>query len=202
MIRFVNNNNEIPDYPSSRVVLIDDSLLSEQAVIDRIEIALGAPYEKDNWDGFWDAITDLSWLGCRSIVLVHKALPKLNGWDMKIYLELLYDASSRWDSERNNKEFDVFFLLEDKVRVDFFLPEKFPQPQTKRKRAPATHIGDIFEIPLPNDRKRYMQFILVDSSQLGAWSVRVFKTNYQIGDNPSIEEIVDGPVDFFILEAE
>ena len=47
-----------------------------------------------------------------------------------------------------------------------------------------------------------MQFILVDSSQLGAWSVRVFKTDYQIGDNPSIEEIVDGPVDFFILEAE
>lgn len=43
MIRFVNNINEIPDYPSSRVVLIDDTLLSEQAVIDRIEKALDAP---------------------------------------------------------------------------------------------------------------------------------------------------------------
>ena len=67
MIRFVNNINEIPDYPSSRVVLIDDTLLSEQAVIDRIEKALDASYEKDNWDGFRDAITDLSWLDCSSV---------------------------------------------------------------------------------------------------------------------------------------
>ena len=197
MIRFVNNNNEIPDYPSSRAVLIDDSLLSEQAVIDRIEKALDAPYEKDNWDGFWDAITDLSWLDCSSVVLVHKTLPKLNGWDMKVYLEQLYDASAEWESRGANKAFCVYFLLDDKAKVDFFLPGKFPQPEVKHKRAPATHIGDIFEIPLPRGMKRYMQFVIVDSSQLGAWGVRVFKKEYTTEEKPPVEEIVKDSVDFY-----
>lgn len=198
MIHFVGSIDEIPDYSNSRVVLVDDSLKSEQAVIDRIEKALDASYDKDNWDGLWDAIRDLSWLNSRSIVIVHKSLPALNGWDMKIYLEMLYDASSEWDSEVGDKEFHVFFLLDGKARVDFFLPGKFPHPQVKSKSAPATHIGDIFEIALPYGRKRYMQFILVDSSQLGAWSVRVFKTDYEVGDKPSIEEIVNDHVDFYM----
>ena len=43
-----------------------------------------------------------------------------------------------------------------------------------------------------------MQFILVDSSQLGAWSVRAFKTDYEVGDKPSIEEIVNDHVDFYM----
>ena len=124
MIHFVGSIDEIPDYSNSRVVLIDDSLQSKRAVIDRIEIALDAPYDKDNWDGFMDAIRDLSWLDQRSIVLVHKALPGLNGRDMEIYLELLYDASSEWDSEVGDKEFHVYFRLEDKARVDFFLPRR------------------------------------------------------------------------------
>lgn len=197
MIRFVNNINEIPDYPSSRVVLIDDTLLSEQAVIDRIEKALDAPYEKDNWDGFRDAITDLSWLDCSSVVLVHQSLPKLNGWDMNVYLEQLYDASAEWESRGGSKAFCVYFLLDDKAKVDFFLPGKFPQPEVQHKRAPATHIGDIFEITLPGDRKRYMQFIIVDSSQMGAWGVRVFETDYSMEDKPSVDVIVKDSVDFY-----
>lgn len=198
MFRFVDSIDDILECSKSRVVLIDNSLQSERSVIDKIEKALSAPYDKDNWDGFRDAIGDLSWLECYSIVLVHKSLPKLNGWDMKIYLELIYEASTKWDSAYGDKEFQVFFLLEDKARVDFFLPGKIPQPQVKRKRAPVTHIGDIFKIPLPNDRIRYMQFVHIDSSQLGAWSVRVFKTDYQNGDNPSIEEVVSRPVDFYM----
>ena len=197
MIRFVNNINEIPDYPSSRVVLIDDTFLSEQAVIDRIEKALDAPSEQDTWYCFRDAITDLSWLDCSSVVLVHQSLPKLNGWDMNVYLEQLYDASAEWESRGGNKAFCVYFLLDDKAKVDFFLPGKFPQPEVQHKRAPATHIGDIFEITLPGDRKRYMQFIIVDSSQMGAWGVRVFKTDYSMEDKPSVDVIVKDSVDFY-----
>ena len=75
MISFVNSINEIPDYPSSRVVLIDDTLLSEQAVIDRIEKALDAPYEKDNWDGFRDAITDFrGWIVLLSCLCINPFL--------------------------------------------------------------------------------------------------------------------------------
>ena len=46
MIHFVNNTEDILDHPSSRVVLIDDSLRSERDVIDRIEKALESPYDQ------------------------------------------------------------------------------------------------------------------------------------------------------------
>ena len=50
MIHFVNSIEEIPEYPLSRTILIDDSLQSERDVIDIIEQALDSPYDKDNWD--------------------------------------------------------------------------------------------------------------------------------------------------------
>lgn len=65
-------------------------------------------------------------------------------------------------------------------------------------RAPATHIGDIFEIPLDN-KKRYMQFVVVDSSQLGGWGIRIFKKEYSLEDTPSIENILADEVDFYCL---
>ena len=151
MIRFTDSADSILEYPMSRVILIDASLQSKDAVIDRIEKALEAPYNEDNWDGFRDAITDLSWLVCPSVVLVHKALPKMNAWDLKTYLELLYDVSKEWDSGNCEKGFYVYFSLEDKPQIDFYLPGKRLSPQVKEgRRAPAVHIGDVFEILLPD----------------------------------------------------
>ena len=195
MIRFVNNIEDIPEYPLSRTILIDDSLQSEREVIDIIEQALDSPYDKDNWDGFYEVLRDLQWMKESQVVLIHKSLPSLTSWDLHIYLDILEDIAKPTDS---TKDFEVYFLVDDKEKIDFFLPGKFPQPEVKGKRAPATHIGDIFEIPLPGDRKRYMQFILVDSSQLGAWTVRVFKTDYSIDDQPSIDVILDDRIDFYM----
>lgn len=222
MIHFVNSIEEIPEYPLSRTILIDDSLQSERDVIERIEQALDSPYDKDNWDGFNDVLCDLQWLKESQVVLIHKSLPHLTSRDLRIYLEILESVSSLWaDKDRwlaqhralwclvdeelakpadsyNYIDFQVYFLVDDKEKIDFFLPGKFPQPEVRWKRAPATHIGDIFEIPLPGDRKRYMQFILVDSSQLGAWTVRVFKKEYSIDNQPSIDSIIEDRVDFYM----
>lgn len=221
MISFVNSIEEIPKYSNARVVLIDDSLQSERAVIDWIEKALDSPYDRDNWDGFRDFLHDLQWLKDSRVILIHKSLPSLTAWDLHTYFDLLYEASSLWadkdlwlkrhralwclvDEELlrpadsyNYINFQVYFVVEDKPRIDFFLPGKFPTPKVKYKRAPATHIGDIFEIPLPENRKRYMQFVIVDSSQLGAWGVRVFKKDYATDEMPAIEKIVTDSVDFY-----
>ncbi len=200
MIHFVNSIEEISIPPLSRVVYLDDSLCTEREVIDTIEVAIEAPYEKDNWDGFNDAIVEWDcWLKDVScVVLIHKSLPSLNAWDMNIYLELLSDNSALWEkSEIPHPEFHIYFMLADKARIDFFLPGVFPEPEPVRKRAPATHIGDIFEIPLPDNRKRYMQFVVVDSSCLGAWGVRVFKKEYALEEKPSIDDIVNDKVDFY-----
>lgn len=152
MIRFVNKIEDIPEYPLSRIILIDDSLQSVREVIDRIEQALDAPYDGDNWDGFDEVLRDLQWLKESRVVLIHKSLPRLTSWDLHIYLVILEVVAKPSNS---TIEFDVYFLDDDKERIDFFLPGRFPLPEVKSKRAPATHIGDIFEIPLPGDRKRF-----------------------------------------------
>lgn len=66
-------------------------------------------------------------------------------------------------------------------------------------RTPQTRIGDIFEIPITPLTKRYMQFILVDSSCLGGWCIRVFKREYHADDKPTMEEVISGEVDFYCL---
>ena len=66
-------------------------------------------------------------------------------------------------------------------------------------RTPQPRIGDIFEIPITTQTKRYMQFILVDSSCLGGWCIRVFKKEYHIEDKPSMEDVVSDKVDFYCL---
>lgn len=66
-------------------------------------------------------------------------------------------------------------------------------------RSPATHIGDVFEIPISDTCKRYMQFVIVDSCQLGGWGVRVFKKDYPLDYNPVIDEILNGDIDFYCL---
>lgn len=66
-------------------------------------------------------------------------------------------------------------------------------------RAPQTRVGDIFEIPITPRIKRYMQFILVDSSCLGGWCIRVFKKEYATEDKPDMEDVISDKVDFYCL---
>ena len=72
MIHFVNSIEEIPEYPLSRTILIDDSLQSKRDVIDRIEQALDSPYDKDNWDECNDVLRDMQSLKESKVVLIHK----------------------------------------------------------------------------------------------------------------------------------
>lgn len=65
-------------------------------------------------------------------------------------------------------------------------------------KAPAIHIGDVFEIPLGNC-KRHMQFVVVDSTCLGGWGIRVFKKEYSMVSTPSVDEIVANEIDFYCL---
>ncbi len=161
MIHFVNNIEEIPEYPLSRTILIDDSLQSADEVIDKIEKALDAPYDNDNWDGFWDVLRDLQWLKESQVVLIHKSLPRLPAWNLHIYLDILNDASSLWaDKDRwlkkrrafmcladaelarpansyNYIDFQVYFLADDKAKFEYFLSNEFLPPKAAIGTRPA-----------------------------------------------------------------
>ena len=58
-------------------------------------------------------------------------------------------------------------------------------------------IGDIFEVELIDNKKGYLQFISLDTSQLNSEVVRVFEKRYDKSTKPSLEEIVSSEVQFY-----
>ena len=66
------------------------------------------------------------------------------------------------------------------------------------KRVTATKVGDVFEVKISDHEKKYMQYIVSDLTQLNSDVVRVFSKIYNIQDNPSLEEIINGEVQFYL----
>jgi hypothetical protein len=65
------------------------------------------------------------------------------------------------------------------------------------KRVRNTQIGDIFAVPVNEQEKRYIQYIISDLSQLNSDVIRAFKSIYPIDASPAPEEIVSDEVDFY-----
>jgi hypothetical protein len=68
------------------------------------------------------------------------------------------------------------------------------QPMTSRI---VTKIGDIFEVPLDNGTKKYIQYIANDRTQLNSSVIRAFKTKYALEAQPGMGEITTDVVDFY-----
>ncbi len=70
-----------------------------------------------NWDAFEECIRDYHWLETeRRIVIKHDCLPEIRE-DIKLYLEILYDAVLYWrDVEKRG---DDYSFLKHKFRVVF-----------------------------------------------------------------------------------
>lgn len=54
-------------------------------------------YVTPNWDGFHDWMCDLTWINQSRILLLHDATPHLPRKELKIYLEIMYDAERALD---------------------------------------------------------------------------------------------------------
>jgi hypothetical protein len=58
-------------------------------------------------------------------------------------------------------------------------------------------IGDIFAVYLGNGTKGYVQYIADDMTQLNSRVVRSFKNRYSVTDNPTVDVIVSGEIEFY-----
>lgn len=58
-------------------------------------------------------------------------------------------------------------------------------------------IGDVFGAKITDRKKKYMQYIANDSTQLNSDVVRVFKKSYPIEINPDLSEVINGEVEFY-----
>ena len=53
------------------------------------------------------------------------------------------------------------------------------------KRA-NTRIGDVFSVKMDNNKKKYLQYVISDLTQLNSDVIRVFKTEYPDDKNPNL----------------
>jgi len=60
-----------------------------------------------------------------------------------------------------------------------------------------TKIGDVFSVKINANRKKYLQYIVSDLTQLNSDVIRAFKKTYPIDANPDLSEIVKGEVEFY-----
>ena len=61
--------------------------------------------------------------------------------------------------------------------------------------------GNIFEVMVPNDQKRYFQYVCKDLSQLNGDVIRVFSRSYAMNFSPMAEEIICDEVDCYMHTA-
>ena len=61
----------------------------------------------------------------------------------------------------------------------------------------VTKIGDIFEVPLDDGSKKFIQYVANDQTQLNSSVIRAFKTKYTLDAQPAVDEITKDFVDFY-----
>jgi hypothetical protein len=60
-----------------------------------------------------------------------------------------------------------------------------------------TKPGDILSVQIDDGRKKYMQYIISDLTQLNSDVIRAFKEVYSISQNPELTDIIKGEIDFY-----
>jgi len=80
------------------IIYFPESLNSKESLLNEFsKKALFPDYFSMNWDSFEECLRDLSWIKQKRLIIIHKHLPLLNSKkNLKIYLEILNDASTYW----------------------------------------------------------------------------------------------------------
>ncbi|MEO0627577.1 MAG: hypothetical protein AAFY91_11365, partial [Bacteroidota bacterium] len=57
-------------------------------------------------------------------------------------------------------------------------------------RRVITKVGDIFSVEIDQWHKKFFQFVALDLLQLNSDVIRVFKSKFQINENPDLRGVV------------
>lgn len=97
MITFYSDSVFLAENSASFLdVIINSSIAGKRQLIDYIEESIMSPYTNDNWDGFIDAMIDLSWLRGKTVRLIHDELPTLPRNELENYLSILSIIDDSW----------------------------------------------------------------------------------------------------------
>jgi RNAse (barnase) inhibitor barstar len=96
---------------------LDRNIFTQEQLLDSLYKCLKFPfYFGFNWNALFDCVKDFNWITEFTIVLVHKELPQICECDLKIYLEILTDATDHWKSV-DGHNFEVIFSKKDQLFI-------------------------------------------------------------------------------------
>jgi RNAse (barnase) inhibitor barstar len=78
-----------------------------------------------NWDALWDCIRDLSWIEENEIILTYESLPDLPDNILKLYFQLLIEATFDWESSSEHSLKIVLPLAEKNEFLNIIKDIKF-----------------------------------------------------------------------------
>jgi len=114
---FFNDDIQLDDAENTFAGHLPKDIHSAIKLLESIEIALRFPsYFGCNWNALYDCLRDFDWIEAKTIYLIHHDLPSLIDDELKIYLEILRDASEDWQHGESH-ELRIIFPSSEKNRV-------------------------------------------------------------------------------------
>ena len=107
------------DFPNtSYVAILENDIKSKTSLFQKLASEFKFPsYFGFNWDALYDMLIDFHWVNNNEIILMHKKIPELPFYELKIYLEVLKDVHEVWQ-QSDSKTFIVLFPKHDQTRVE------------------------------------------------------------------------------------
>jgi molybdopterin-guanine dinucleotide biosynthesis protein A len=100
---------DIPSFNNPLVGVVPIGLSGTKDLLQAVADALQFPgYFGHNWNALYDCLRDFHWPHQKDVVLIHSDLPALDGDDLKIYLEILQEASLSWKPDESHTFIAVF----------------------------------------------------------------------------------------------
>ena len=93
----------------AHVARIPEGIDSKTALFRALVPALALPdFFGANWDALEECLKDLSWIGKRTVAIVHEDLPALEKRELASYLSILSDAVMDWKEGEDHALVVVF----------------------------------------------------------------------------------------------
>lgn len=107
-----------PELQGSFKGIVGSAIFDADRLLDEVAKSLKFPaYFGENWNALFDCLRDLSWIEEERICLIHEELPSIGNEDLRVYLEILRDATDDWKAGEVHQFYVLFpACIEERVR--------------------------------------------------------------------------------------
>ena len=128
MFHYYASSGECPERTHNTfVATIPEGIATVPELAEALNGALRFPgWSGKNFDALWDNLRTLDTVKEHTVVLVHRAFPKLDGDEAGVYAGLLRDAVLFWRRHAKHHAFQAWFPESDREKITALLHETPP----------------------------------------------------------------------------